>query len=150
MPTGNPYWRGKLSTVDLLVLNSSDQLLFALKLYFSFYKTTILIRRSTVPEPSPSVSIPWCWNNHNGYSQLIQTRYPNKEVSCTEASPSVSVPWCQTNHYKHSQLCQTWYPNKEANCIQPSTLVSVPWCQTRHNKLSLQWQPTHITRKTCG
>jgi len=32
---GKPYQRGRISTVDLLVLTSLDQLLFALKLYFS-------------------------------------------------------------------------------------------------------------------
>ncbi len=46
---GKPYWRGRISTVDLLVLTSLDQLLFILKLYFSFNtKQPILMRRSIV------------------------------------------------------------------------------------------------------
>ena len=41
--------KGRISTVDLLVLNSSDQLFFLLKLKFSFYtKQPTLMRRSTV------------------------------------------------------------------------------------------------------
>ncbi len=33
---GNPYWRGSISTVGLLVLNSLDPLIFKLKLLFTF------------------------------------------------------------------------------------------------------------------
>ncbi len=44
---GKPYWR--ISTIDLLVLTSLDQLLFILKLYISiFTKQPILMRRSIV------------------------------------------------------------------------------------------------------
>ncbi len=48
---------GRISTVDLLVLTSSDQLLFVLKLYF-FTKQPILMRRSTVLSLFPSVRVP--------------------------------------------------------------------------------------------
>jgi hypothetical protein len=41
--------RGRISTVDLLVLASLDQLLIKLKLYFSFFtKQPMLMRRPTV------------------------------------------------------------------------------------------------------
>ena len=33
----NPYWRGRLSTVDLLVLTNLKQLLFLLKILFTFF-----------------------------------------------------------------------------------------------------------------
>jgi hypothetical protein len=39
---GNPYCRGIVSTVDLLVLTRLDQLLVTLKLNCSFYETTYL------------------------------------------------------------------------------------------------------------
>ncbi len=46
---GNPYWRGRLSTVDLLVLTSLDRVLFILKILFNFLKKqATLTRRSTV------------------------------------------------------------------------------------------------------
>jgi hypothetical protein len=46
--------------VDLLVLTSSDRLLFLLKLYYYFfYKTTYLIKEVNCTKPSPSVSIAW-------------------------------------------------------------------------------------------
>jgi len=46
--TGNPFFTGKLITADLLVLTSLDQLIFILKLLFSFAKKATLMRRSTV------------------------------------------------------------------------------------------------------
>jgi len=57
--SGNTYIRGRLCTVHLLVLTSLDQLLFTLKLYFSFYKTTYLNEEVNRTEPSfPSVRFP--------------------------------------------------------------------------------------------
>jgi hypothetical protein len=57
------YLRGKLSTVDLLVITSIDQLLSTLKKIFTFLtKQAILVRRPTVlrlplqkvfPDPVP-------------------------------------------------------------------------------------------------
>ncbi len=41
--------------VDFLALTSSDQLLFILKLYISFYKTTYLNKELNCTEPFPSV-----------------------------------------------------------------------------------------------
>ncbi len=55
---GKPYWRGSISTVDLLVLTSLDQLLWELKLNFPFYKTTYLNEEVNCTEPSPSVRVP--------------------------------------------------------------------------------------------
>ncbi len=48
--SGNPYSRKRISTVDLLVLTSSDQLLFIWKPYFFsfFFKQPSIMRRSTV------------------------------------------------------------------------------------------------------
>ncbi len=47
--TGNPYRRGQISTVDLLVLTSFDKLLYILKILFSYFtKQVTPIRRSTV------------------------------------------------------------------------------------------------------
>ncbi len=44
------YWRGRLSTVDLLVLTSLEKLHFKLKIVFTlFTKQATLIRRPTVP-----------------------------------------------------------------------------------------------------
>ncbi len=34
----NHYWKGRMSTIDLLVLTNSDQPLFTLNIFF-FYKT---------------------------------------------------------------------------------------------------------------
>jgi len=59
---GKSYLNGRrLSIIDLLVLTSSDQLLFILKIaYTLFTKPATLIRRSTVQNlPSCSVSVLW-------------------------------------------------------------------------------------------
>jgi hypothetical protein len=45
---GNPYHRGRISTVDLLAQVSSDQHLFILKTILFFTKQPILTRRSSV------------------------------------------------------------------------------------------------------
>jgi len=48
-PSGNPYRRGRISTVDLLILAISDQLLLILKnILFFNTKQAIIMRRSTV------------------------------------------------------------------------------------------------------
>jgi len=47
---GKTYWRERVNTVDLLVLTSLDQLLFTLKILFSFFftKQAPLMRKSIV------------------------------------------------------------------------------------------------------
>jgi len=54
----NPYWSGRISTVGLHVLTSSDQLLLIPQKYFLFYKTSCLNEEINCTEPSPSVSVP--------------------------------------------------------------------------------------------
>ncbi len=47
--SGNPYWKGKIGTVDLLARASLDQLIFKLKNIFNLVTTqATLMRRSTV------------------------------------------------------------------------------------------------------
>ncbi len=54
-----PYSRGRLSTFCLFVLSSLDQLIFILKIYLHFYKTSYLNEEVNCTEFSPSVSVPW-------------------------------------------------------------------------------------------
>ncbi len=62
---GKPYWKGRISTVDLLLLTSSDRLLTILNLYFSiFYRTTFLNKEVNRTEPSPSVRVSWMVLRH--------------------------------------------------------------------------------------
>jgi hypothetical protein len=57
---GKPYWRGRISTVDLLVLTRLDQLVFILKCFFLTFviKTRDLKEEVNCTDPSPSVSVP--------------------------------------------------------------------------------------------
>ncbi len=55
----NPFLREKLSTVDLLVLTSSGQLLFIMKTLLTlFTKQATLNKEVNCTEPSRSVSVP--------------------------------------------------------------------------------------------
>jgi hypothetical protein len=64
---GKPYWRERFNTVGLLVLTSLDQLLFTLKILFSFfYKTSYLNEEVNCTELFPSVSVP-CSNTQSIY-----------------------------------------------------------------------------------
>jgi hypothetical protein len=56
VPPGNPYIKGRLSTVDLLVLTNLDQVLFRIEF---FYETSYLIEEVICTETFPSVSVPW-------------------------------------------------------------------------------------------
>ncbi len=56
---GKSYWRGRLSTVDLIVLTSLDQLLFKLKILWTFFtKQANIMRRSTVSSLPPHLVFP--------------------------------------------------------------------------------------------
>jgi hypothetical protein len=69
--------RGRLSTVDLLVLTSLDWLLLTMQTLFTFfYKTSYLNEEVNGTEQSPSVSFPW-WQTHLLHRSLI-TRYLEK------------------------------------------------------------------------
>ncbi len=56
---GNPYWRERFSTVDLLVQTSLDQLLLRLKTLFTFLLNKLFNEEVNCTEPPPSVSVPW-------------------------------------------------------------------------------------------
>jgi hypothetical protein len=57
--SGKPYWRGRLSAVDLLALASLDQLIFIMKIEITFFiKRTNLMRRSTVLILPPQLVFP--------------------------------------------------------------------------------------------
>ncbi len=65
--SGNPYWRGRLNTVDLLVLTSLDQLIFIWKILFIFStKLATLVRRLT------ALSLPF----QQGFLYVIYTTRP--------------------------------------------------------------------------
>ncbi len=61
----NPYRRGILSTVDLLVLTSLDKLILILKIIFLFFtKQASLIRRSTALSLPPKLVFPGIGNSY--------------------------------------------------------------------------------------
>jgi len=78
---GKSYWRARLSTVDLLVLTSINQLLFTMKILFTFYKTSYLNKEANCSEPFPSVSIPWkCLHQCKVHSSFFERLSVNKKT----------------------------------------------------------------------
>jgi len=58
--SGNPYWRGWLSTVDLLVLTSSDQLLLVYIIFLNLLTKLIILMGSPGAFPFSKDSVV-CW-----------------------------------------------------------------------------------------
>ncbi len=56
---GNPYSKGRLSTVDLLLLASLDHLLLIFQTLFTFYNTSYLNMGVNSTESFLLVSVPW-------------------------------------------------------------------------------------------
>ncbi len=60
MVAGKSYYRGRLSTVDLLVITSLDELLLDLTILLTFFtKKATLMRRSTVLSLPPQLVFPF-------------------------------------------------------------------------------------------
>ncbi len=78
---GNPCWRGRISTVDLLVQTN----LYHLKQFFSFYKTTYLCAEVNRTELFPLVRIPWTkWHDSKknlNQKWLFFVRLLNRETN---------------------------------------------------------------------
>ncbi len=55
---GNPCWKGRISTVDLLVITSSDYLILLQTCFFLYCKTSCLSEEVNCTELSPYVRIP--------------------------------------------------------------------------------------------
>ncbi len=61
--TKKSYWRGRLRTVDLLVVTSLYKFLLIVKILFTFYKTRYLNVEVNCTEPSLFVSFLWFLNS---------------------------------------------------------------------------------------
>ncbi len=81
---GNTYWSGRISTVDLLVLTSSDQLILIHK--NSFHKTSFLNEVVNCTDLSPSVR--FChWQAFLAYSNIFWSSGSYPRVEHLEGSP---------------------------------------------------------------
>jgi hypothetical protein len=56
---GNPYWRDRISTADLLLLTSLDQLIFKMNEYFPLLQIRYLNEEVNCTEPSRSYDVPF-------------------------------------------------------------------------------------------
>jgi len=78
--SGNPYWCGRLSTVDLLVLTSLDEFLFLL-IFNRFTKQATLMRRPTVLSLSLQLVFPGTHSITNSRHSDTQHQVPSCLVS---------------------------------------------------------------------
>jgi hypothetical protein len=81
---GKSYWRGRLSTVDLLLLTSLAQLLFVLKILFTFFKKQgTLKRRSTILSLPTQLVFPGKKHKavHLKYSFMIQSVKASAQIA---------------------------------------------------------------------
>jgi hypothetical protein len=104
----NPYWRGSLSTVDLLVLTSSDQLLLNENIIYFYTKEVTSMRRWTVLSLSPLLVFPGLPILYRGQTlanrtKPVQTNFTKKYL-CTCHAVTLSL----TKHY----ILFTFIPNK--------------------------------------
>ncbi len=103
---GKSHWRGRLSTVDLLVLTSSNQLLLILKLLFTFFtKDATLMRRSTVLSLNPQLIFPG-----QGFESILakqgKTFSPQNrvfQIPPLQKRPLTSKKWPT---YRRRQVCR--------------------------------------------
>jgi len=98
---GNPYWREGLSTDDLLVLSSLDQLLLILSTLFTFCKTVYLNEEVKGTEPSPSASVPW----------------PSLQKH-TVSLPTIRLDWNNYPVEKHASLIVWSVSDKEKKVLK--------------------------------
>ncbi len=152
---GNPYWTGRLSTVDLLVLTRLDVLILILQTLYNSFKTRYSNAEVKCTEPSLSVSIPWrnqsasieiktknnfslekdlydCFSNGRNYRLKFERILFQETLTVREGSVQLTslreLVWinCFWN-WKHYLLSyRTSYPNEEVDCTEPSRSVSIP------------------------
>jgi hypothetical protein len=89
---------GRISTIDLLVLTSSDQLLLKQEHFFLFYKTRYLIKEVNHTEQSPSIRVPWMINNWKQGKTM--------ELTSITLKINLSLKWCKP-HYLPCIFCTT-------------------------------------------
>jgi hypothetical protein len=99
---GKPYWMGRISTVDLLVITNSNHILLVLIIILCFStKQVTLTRRSIV------LDRPLKYLRYFYFLFFNKTSYLNKEVNRIEPSPLVEVP---VSIILTNKKCQKGFP----------------------------------------
>jgi len=123
--SGKSYWGGRLSTVDLLVLSSLDQLSFILKILFSsFTKQATLMRRSKVLSLSPQCVFP-------GISINLST------TRCSTRVNSRLLEWVKvTNTLAYCSLEKKFYIAGSRHLLDKRLMIPNRITKQRGNKKS--------------
>ncbi len=117
-PAGKSYWRESLSTVDLLVPASLDQLLSLLRILFFFYKTSKLNEKVNCTQPSPSVSIACTTDQERTILSITTLRIMTLSIICSFGAISVN----DTQHNDTVQNSIKWH-NAESRCAEYCILI---------------------------
>jgi hypothetical protein len=91
--------RGRVRTVDLLVLTSLDQLIYIIKILFTFFKTSYLGEEVNCTEPRP---FSWClWPN----SQILDSRkgYFTRPISEADFALGLCVCFQHIDFFFHEK-----------------------------------------------
>ncbi len=91
---GNPYWKGRIGTVGLLLLTSLDQLIFHLKIFFTFVTKHVILGQLYWTFPFNLCSLP---GSHTSISSWLMNGC-NKLVCLSRES------LLQMNVVNHSSL----------------------------------------------
>ncbi len=114
-PSGNPYWRGSLSTVDVLVLTSSDKLLLYWKYNFNLsFLQNKLGGQPYWAFPFSSCSLSTCNRQHCTCLACLCWLDANRNLflwvdlpKVAKASTVLSSPWCGQKYFKISPMSRT-------------------------------------------
>ncbi len=123
--SGNTNWRERLSTVDLLVLISLDQLLLKLKTLLSC-KKSYPNEEVNCTEPSPSDSIPWLSTNIR--FRMFRRKFYQFWIS----EAFLSAIQCDQ---KIKKICPIFQKSSQNNCpakkcLHQSSIWKSKTCQT--------------------
>ncbi len=98
--SGNPYWRGGLCTVNLIIQSSLDQQLLILKkMNYTFYKTCYLnkeVNRNKLslqlvfPAPTQQLQCLWNYSGQKIFRVLCITKEKNKQSSKFVQTPKLA------------------------------------------------------------
>jgi hypothetical protein len=127
--TGESYYRERVSTVDLLVLTCSDQLLLILKVYiYFFYQTSYINEEGDCTEPSPTVRITWHHILPPSLMVCTGESYYRGRISTVDLLVLTYLDQLLLIlkvyiyfFYKTSNI------NEEVDCTEPSLTVRISW-----------------------
>jgi hypothetical protein len=122
--SGNPYWRGRLSTFDHLILTGLDQLLLILHTLFTFLqKQATLNEEVNLTEPPPQLELP---------TLVLALALADCLASLEGGGEFVSNSFKHCLHWRF--ICET---SRDTNCVLCNVLTLASLGNVTHIKFNL-------------